>query len=84
MKLRNVLALGLGGAALAALLSEPSLAQSPAPEAISPPPSTRPVLTVVVDTEEEFDWSQPCDRRNVGENHLPACVAAEQSADRLW
>ena len=24
------------------------------------------------------------DRRNVGENHLPACGAAEQSADRLW
>ncbi|MGY2048736.1 ammonium transporter [Methylobacterium sp. JK268] len=33
MKLRNLLALGLGGAALALLLVEPSLAQSPAPEA---------------------------------------------------
>ena len=33
MKLRNALALGLGGAALALLLIEPSLAQTPAPEA---------------------------------------------------
>ncbi|ACA19814.1 ammonium transporter [Methylobacterium sp. 4-46] len=33
MKLRNLLALGLGGAALALLLVEPSLAQTPAPEA---------------------------------------------------
>ncbi|MGV7033479.1 ammonium transporter [Methylobacterium symbioticum] len=33
MKLRNALALGLGGAALALLLAEPSLAQTPVPEA---------------------------------------------------
>ncbi len=33
MKLRNVLALGLGGAALALLLVEPSLAQTPTVEA---------------------------------------------------
>ncbi|ACL56807.1 ammonium transporter [Methylobacterium nodulans] len=33
MKLRNLLALGLGGAALALLLVEPSLAQTPTPEA---------------------------------------------------
>ncbi|GEP01966.1 ammonium transporter [Methylobacterium oxalidis] len=37
MKLRNILALGLGGAALAALLVEPSLAQTPAPEAAAVP-----------------------------------------------
>lgn len=28
------------------------------------PPGTPPVLTVVVDTEEEFDWSRPLDRGN--------------------
>ena len=37
MKLRNILALGLGGAVLAALLVEPSLAQTPAPEAAAVP-----------------------------------------------
>ncbi|WP_336485443.1 ammonium transporter [Methylobacterium nigriterrae] len=37
MKLRNVLALGLGGAALALLLVEPSLAQTPTPEAATAP-----------------------------------------------
>ncbi|HEV7440101.1 MAG TPA: ammonia channel protein, partial [Methylobacterium sp.] len=37
MKLRNVLALGLGGATLALLLAEPSLAQTPVPEAAAVP-----------------------------------------------
>ncbi|UMY17475.1 ammonium transporter [Methylobacterium organophilum] len=36
MKLRHLLALGLGGAALGLLLVEPSLAQTPAPEAAAP------------------------------------------------
>ncbi len=39
MKLRNVLALGLGGAALALLLVEPSLAQTPTVEAASSAPA---------------------------------------------
>jgi hypothetical protein len=30
----------------------------------------RPVLLVVVDTEEEFDWSKPFDRRNRGVGHM--------------
>jgi ammonium transporter, Amt family len=42
MKLRTLLALGLGGAALALLLVEPSLAQSPAPEA-APAAAAQPV-----------------------------------------
>lgn len=42
MKLRHALMLGLGGAAIAALLIEPSLAQTPTPEAASPPPSPIP------------------------------------------
>ncbi|MCF4125890.1 ammonium transporter [Methylobacterium sp. SyP6R] len=39
MKLRNVLALGLGGAALALLLVEPSLAQTPTVEAATAAPA---------------------------------------------
>src|SRR6478735_5168108 len=42
MKLRHALMLGLGGAAIAALLIEPSLAQTPTPEAASPPPAPIP------------------------------------------
>src|ERR1700710_2094593 len=42
MKLRHALMLGLGGAAIAALLIEPALAQTPTPEAASPPPSPIP------------------------------------------
>ncbi|WP_375464244.1 ammonium transporter [uncultured Methylobacterium sp.] len=42
MKLRNTLALGLGGAALALVLIEPSLAQSPAPEAAAAPAAAVP------------------------------------------
>ena len=42
MKLRNALSLGMGGAALALLLVEPSLAQSPTAEAV-PAPGAAPV-----------------------------------------
>lgn len=42
------------------------------------PPSTRPVLTVVVDTEEEFDWSQPFDRSNVGVSSIAAQPLAHE------
>ena len=45
---------------------------------ISPATSTRPVLTVVVDTEEEFDWSQPFDRRNVGVSAIAAQPLAHE------
>lgn len=33
-------------------------------------PDATPVLLVVIDTEEEFDWTQPFDRRNVGVGHM--------------
>ncbi|MCE4223288.1 ammonium transporter [Methylobacterium sp. C25] len=39
MKLRNLLALGLGGAAIGLLFIEPSLAQTPAPEAAAAAPA---------------------------------------------
>ena len=31
-----------------------------------------PVFLVFIDTEEEFDWSQPLSRRNVSTTHVPA------------
>ena len=34
------------------------------------PPETRPLLTVVVDTEEEFDWTQPFSSANVATTHI--------------
>ena len=43
MKLRNALALGMGGAALALLVVEPSLAQTPTVEAVATPTATAPV-----------------------------------------
>ncbi|MCJ2132107.1 ammonium transporter [Methylobacterium sp. E-045] len=43
MKLRNALALGMGGAALALLFVEPSLAQSPTPEVVAAPAAAAPV-----------------------------------------
>jgi hypothetical protein len=34
------------------------------------PSEERPILLVVVDTEEEFDWSEEFDRRNTGVTHM--------------
>jgi hypothetical protein len=34
------------------------------------PPDMRPLLTVVVDTEEEFDWTQPFSSANVATTHI--------------
>ena len=34
------------------------------------PPETRPILTVVVHTEEEFDWAKPHDRGATGVEHM--------------
>lgn len=38
--------------------------------AVPPSAFERPVLVVVVDTEEEFDWSKPFDRRATGVAHM--------------
>jgi len=43
MKLRHLLALGLGGAAFGLALIEPSLAQTPAPEAVAPVAAAAPL-----------------------------------------
>ncbi len=43
----------------------------PAPQAIvRMPHDARPALVVVVDTEEEFDWSKPFDRANVDVSYM--------------
>ncbi len=42
---------------------------------------TKPLLTVVIDTEEEFDWSNPFNSRNRGVtaiNHLPMAQAVHE------
>ena len=33
-------------------------------------PASRPILSVVIHTEEEFDWSQPYDRKATGVSHM--------------
>ena len=38
------------------------------------PREQRPILLVVVDTEEEFDWSAPFDRRNTDVTHLLSLI----------
>ena len=39
-------------------------------ELINLPAETRPILTVVIHTEEEFDWSRPHDRHATGVSHM--------------
>lgn len=41
-------------------------------------PAGPPLLQVVVDTEEEFDWDRPFDRRNVGVTAIGAQAAAQE------
>jgi hypothetical protein len=43
-------------------------------------PAGPPLLQVVVDTEEEFDWGRPFDRRNVG----VTAIAAQTTAQALF
>jgi hypothetical protein len=45
-------------------------ASSRAANRVAVGPREQPVLLVVVDTEEEFDWSADFDRRNVGVAHM--------------
>lgn len=40
------------------------------PSGLPPTAFPKPVLVVVVDTEEEFDWSRPFDRRETGVGHM--------------
>jgi hypothetical protein len=51
--------------------TKPVAVAPPAPQSIvRMPHDARPVLVVVVDTEEEFDWSKPFDRANVDVSYM--------------
>src|SRR5690606_29509479 len=52
---------------------------SPVPAELS---RDAPVMTVVVDTEEEFDWTKPFDRLSVGTRSIPAQDHAHAVFDR--
>lgn len=44
--------------------------------------STRPILFVVIDTEEEFDWHGPFDRNQTGVRHLRSVQRVQRLFDR--
>jgi hypothetical protein len=45
------------------------------------PKSTRPILAVVVHTEEEFDWAKPYDRAATGVTHMRRIERAQEIFD---
>jgi hypothetical protein len=58
---------------------DPELAAAPVPV----PPSSRPKLFVVVDTEEEFDWHAPFSRDSTGVRAIRALPALHAIVDPL-
>lgn len=44
-------------------------------------PATRPILSVVIHTEEEFDWSKPYDRNATGVSHMQYIDRAQSVFD---
>lgn len=50
-------------------------------EIIELPEATRPILAVVVHTEEEFDWSKPYDRHATGVTHMRRIHRAQEIFD---
>lgn len=51
-------------------------------EAIALPASYRPTLSVVIDTEEEFDWSAPFDARATATENIKCQPLAQEIMDR--
>src|ERR1700704_1917259 len=51
-------------------------------EAIALPASYRPTLSVVIDTEEEFDWSAPFDARATATENIKYQPLAQEIMDR--
>ena len=49
-------------------------------ELIHLPADTRPILVVVIHTEEEFDWNLPHDRNATGVGHMDHIGRAQQSS----
>ena len=52
-------------------------------ELIALPPETRPILTVVIHTEEEFDWSKPHNRNATGVEHMRHIDRAQTMFDEF-
>lgn len=52
-------------------------------ELIFLPPETKPVLTVVIHTEEEFDWNKPHDRNSTGVEHMRHIDRAQTMFDEF-
>jgi hypothetical protein len=50
-------------------------------ELIHVPQNTRPILSVVVHTEEEFDWSRPFDRNATGVIHMRSIHRSQDLCD---
>ncbi len=50
-------------------------------ELIQLPPETRPILTAVIHTEEEFDWGKPHDRHATGVEHMRHIGRAQEIFD---
>lgn len=48
----------------------------------APLPDGSPLLLVVIDTEEEFDWNAPFDRQSTATRSLPALTRAQEIFDR--
>ena len=48
----------------------------------APLPDGSPLLLVVIDTEEEFDWNAPFDRQSTATRSLPALTRAQEVFDR--
>src|SRR5258705_5931737 len=51
-------------------------------EAIAVPARNRPTLSVVIDTEEEFDWSAPFDARATATENIKYQPLAQEIIDR--
>ena len=52
-------------------------------ELIRLPPQTRPILAVVIHTEEEFDWAKPHDRNATGVEHMRHIGRAQSVFDEF-
>ena len=56
---------------------------TPGYQRITVPATTPPTLLVVVDTEEEFDWNAPFDRRNDGVSAMAECGRFQTVCDEF-
>lgn len=52
-------------------------------EIVRVPPQTRPILSVVIHTEEEFDWSKPHDRHATSVEHMQHIGRAQALFDEF-